>query len=241
MEKLPKLIKCEIATYLSGLDLFNYLTLNSTMSRLKRGRDVWVGLILKQYPKFYPMALKLEQCEELYHNIVADEESGYPRELLDVFHNCGYFISTCPTLDLGSRRGRTDYIDFVGPDMMSAPVMKYKDCCQRIGIIFRLQGISEQDSLEGMKISTIKGTLALFKRYPPEYGRDIWAYAWGKNKCIIQEIYSEFHLASDHLGSPYMCCKNCPFWSSENTILNCFNKNVIIGLLTGTDKLFALY
>lgn len=43
-----------------------------------------------------------------------------------------------PRLDLGQRVGRTEYIDFILPDELTAPVMRGVDCLQRKFICIRI-------------------------------------------------------------------------------------------------------
>lgn len=49
-----------------------------------------------------------------------------------------------PILDIGGRRGSTDYIDFIKLKEVSAPVMKGVDCYSRHFVVLKIKGKTDQ-------------------------------------------------------------------------------------------------
>jgi hypothetical protein len=58
----------------------------------------------------------------------------------EMIQNCGIFnLETLPILDLGDRSGATDYIDFIKPENLTAPVMKGLDIHKRPFISLKIK------------------------------------------------------------------------------------------------------
>ena len=82
-----------------------------------------------------------------------------------------------PILDLGDRRGNTDYIDFVTPSMMTAPIMRGVDCGSRPFIAFRYKG----RGLGWPEKET--GAIVIFQRYTRD--PHIWVYGCSYINCMF--------------------------------------------------------
>lgn len=63
----------------------------------------------------------------------------YPPEMVRLFRNSRTPISQLPVLDLGDRQGLTDHIDFLQPEEMDRPVMRFQDCFQRPGVALKIR------------------------------------------------------------------------------------------------------
>jgi|GEM_PF-3207513 len=62
----------------------------------------------------------------------------YLPDLVRIFENHSMPILKLPLLNLGSRTGNTDYIDFLRPEEMNQPVMRFQDCYGRSGIALKI-------------------------------------------------------------------------------------------------------
>lgn len=159
----------------------------------------------------------------------------YPKYLVDIFNKYNISIDELPILDLGDRGGHTDYIDFVMPEEMTSPIMKFTDKFRRPGLIFRLKGKSDDKIIihnTAINIKDICTTLAIFKRYTESYNT-VWSFGWGGSNNLIAYTYSKYH-EKDHIHNAIDECSECPF--SSNTI----NPKLIDNLIGHTDTLFEL-
>jgi hypothetical protein len=155
-------------------------------------------------------------------------------ELCKLLKYSGNPIESLPTLDLGDRQGKTDYIDFLIPDEMKSPIMKFTDKFQRIGVAFLIKGISnEKLDIGGEKETEVKdliSVLAFFERMP---NKETLVHSWGKKGDKIRKVYAEIH-QKDHIGSLIELCPKCPFSNGP------INENLLLGLLHGKDEHFRL-
>jgi len=151
----------------------------------------------------------------------------------NVLNETKYDVDNLPTLDLKGRQGHTDYIDFLDPTDMCAPVMKFRDRFNRPGIALNIRG-----KLPGYQRFGDKNTkdmnivLALFQRYTGNYQN--WSYGWGHSDFDIEHAYNEYHNNNGHVGARIMACEGCPF-------VGCvIRTDLLKGILDGTDPLFAV-
>ena len=195
--KLPNCLTIKIISLLSLTDSNRFLELNRQMSQLRKRAEIWRDKILQTWPQFWHKSLDCENVEQMYKRLRQDHKLPYPFEVIELFVNNGYHLSELPILDLGLKIGSTEYIDFVEPEEMTAKIMRFTDRIGRIGIIFRIRGLSDGYAYIGykFKISDICTTLALFKRYA--YTEDsIWSLGWGGSmhrllNMFIMNITSE--------------------------------------------------
>ena len=84
------------------------------------------------------------------------------------------FIDTLdvPILDIGDKRGYTDYIDFIEITDVSAPVMKGIDCFSRPFLVLKMKGKSDR----GDEIDLFQ---TFFQRYTGDIG--LWMGAGSSN------------------------------------------------------------
>jgi hypothetical protein len=145
-------------------------------------------------------------------------------EYLKIFKNAGVDINTLPVLDLGDRMGNTDYIDFIDYKEMKAPIMKFRDCYGRPGIILILTNkvdfTSRYDERKTVKPGEYKGTIALFQRYTDLPTK--WSFGFGHSDPTFERQYNELTNSSfeEHAGV--------------------VNYKMLEGILNGTDPVIAL-
>lgn len=113
-------------------------------------------------------------------------EALYGKEVSDAVHSGNRMLSSFPVLDLQDRVGATEYVDFLDPQEMTAPVMRFVDKYSRPGLVFRLQGRGEH--------ANICNTVAWFQRYTND--PRTWSYGMGHSDNTIAGIYGgDFHRA----------------------------------------------
>jgi len=122
------------------------------------------------------------------------QQNLYPERLVQSFKNYGVDIYTLPVLDLKNRGGNTDYIDFLTPEDMTAPIMRFVDKFRRPGLAFLLRGPKNES-----------GVVSVFQRYT-ENSRT-WVY--GTNIYGFLSAYSHAH-DPEHTGSCIDECPKCP-------------------------------
>lgn len=93
-------------------------------------------------------------------------------------------VARLPILDMGQGRVFTDYIDFLQPEDMSAPIMIGVDCGSRKFVAIRLR----QD--DGSKF-----VLTLFQRYT---GEGIWAWGSSNRSGLFDKLISNDLRLGDH-------------------------------------------
>jgi hypothetical protein len=145
-------------------------------------------------------------------------------DYLAIFKSAGVDINTLPVLDLGNRMGSTDYIDFIDYKEMKAPIMKFRDCYCRPGIVLLLTNkvdlLTRYDEIKSAKPGEYKVTLALFQRYTDLGSR--WSFGFGHSDSTFEQIYSGLTKQSFHQSSCLVSYK------------------VLEGILNGTDPIIAL-
>jgi hypothetical protein len=156
-----------------------------------------------------------------------------------VLKNTGYSVDTLPQLDLKGRMGSTDYIDFVTPNDMTSPVMKFRDRFNRPGIAIHIVGktpgvmVKDLYGDEKTDSSTLNNVLALFQRYSDTTGK--WSYGWGRSKFAIEHVYNAYHQTHGHANdSKIMACDDCPFVNA------CISSDLLTQILTGTNPILTL-
>jgi len=107
-------------------------------------------------------------------------ENIYGGAIAQLFRKCNRPLSTLPVLDLGDRHGHTDYIDFLQPEEMTAPVMRFVDRFRRPGIAFRLQAVHRTDKTKSV-------VFAWFQRYSDD--KRTWSFGWGNSDSTIENEY----------------------------------------------------
>jgi hypothetical protein len=127
---------------------------------------------------------------EHYLKIVEDTQINN----FKIINLCGGLlaISNYPVLDLNGRNGSTDYIDFLQPKDLTAPIMRGIDCFRRPFITFRYM-VSDGRNSDNMEVETI------FQRYTDDklcwtsggYGKQISLYT--------SRINNEYELIKAHL------------------------------------------
>lgn len=105
-----------------------------------------------------------------------------------------------PALDIGNRTGTTGYIDFIRPDMMSAPVMRGKDAFGRRFFVIRAEHKQSKD----------KGCQAFFERYTDS---GLWVMG---GRTILSDNTSDYMAVISSKGS---------FNAQYKSILENFLKN----------------
>ena len=158
-----------------------------------------------------------------------DNQIQYPQKILNFFNNCNIDIFDMMELDISSRGESNDYIDYIKPEEMTHPIMKFKDKFNRHGFLFRIKGKTDDDIKfsfpieETIKIKNIEVTLAIFQRFIKNPFDNRWEYAWGDSNPIIPKIYD------------YLSCQNITFTSLEDCLGNLCdiinNKNELFGLV----------
>ncbi len=153
---------------------------------------------------------------------------------IDVFEKCGKPIDHVPILDLGNRIGNrighTDYIDFIKPEELSDPIMKFVDVYKRSGIVLRL--CAKDKALDIIKdeydsdIKKYSNTLALFQMYTDKLY--FWTYGWGNSDSLISNVYIIDHELNHLSGFDYTF--------SHSTVPSKFLEK----LLSGEDRLFEI-
>ncbi len=177
----------------------------------------------------------------------------YPIEMRELFQNCNSPIWQLPVLELGGRRGSTDYIDFLQPEEMNQSVMRFRDRYRRSGIALKIQATPAYirrralsrivDNIRHYEIRQIgqffrnwgqseENVLALFQRYTNSTAQ--WAYGWGNSDNTIERMYNDRHNQHGHVSSVYMECSTCPFINRRPS------DTVLRDLLTNQDPDFKL-
>jgi hypothetical protein len=119
-------------------------------------------------------------------------EPQYPVDYKQVFADNYQPIDQLPVLNLEGRQGHTDYIDFIRTSEMTAPVMRYKDRFNRIGLALHLRcTYGEWKDKEVV--------LAPFQRYT---GGNTWAFGWGRSQCFVEWAYQGAR--KEGIDCPYM-------------------------------------
>ena len=89
----------------------------------------------------------------------ADEvKANYPDYLTSMIERTGTAFEDLPVLDLQGRCGWTGYIDFLKPDDLSAPIMRFTDAQTRPGIALRVK------VKETSEYADFTDVIAIFKR-----------------------------------------------------------------------------
>jgi hypothetical protein len=110
----------------------------------------------------------------------------------------------CPELDLGIRRGSTDYIDFLTMEELTFPVMKGKDCFLRPFIAIRWWNPMKKKG----------GAQVFFKRFPDVEG--VWASARVENEKTLFDPFGEIDEKQVLLLEQF--CKGIPIFSPKKNI-----------------------
>lgn len=71
----------------------------------------------------------------------------YPQEIQAAFRAAGRSIIGLPELDLTGRMGGTGYIDFINPQDMLQPVMRFRDRHGRPGIALKIRAMHPPEGL----------------------------------------------------------------------------------------------
>jgi hypothetical protein len=175
------------------------------------------------------------------HQFIEILEKAYPQEMVNLFRNSGTPLSQLPVLDLGDRAGNTGYINYIQPEEMAQPVMRFRDCVQRPGVALKIQASASvlrryerfkrsSNRREGQSLEIV---LAIFKRYADPESKT-WSFEWGGNNSTIQLLYQDRHEENGHVGPKIEACPTCPF---VNAVVN---KTVLLDLLNGQDPDFSL-
>jgi hypothetical protein len=176
----------------------------------------------------------IDRLRQIHLTENAHREMGhknYPENMVQLFGDHGSPIWRLPILDLGNRRGITGYIDFLRPEEMTHPVMRFKDCQKRVGVALQLKGKSDEVLQTGMgnyPIRDLRGVLVLFQRYR---GKSTWSLSCSN---LITMAYNKKHDENGHEGPSIMACPNCPFVGVK------VNDAVLSKLLRNEDPLFEL-
>jgi hypothetical protein len=149
MEELPDDINTTLINNINDItDLQNLLTLN----------------------KYY----YTNSIEKYKKNEKDEKEFGlyltYPLYVLNIFGDKLDKLLSCPTLDFKPHflHGFTGYIDGIGENDVSHPIMKGTDTCGRQFITFKFK-FKEKENIERYAVST------LFKRYT-NYDSQTWVF-----------------------------------------------------------------
>ena len=100
-----------------------------------------------------------------------------------------------PVLDLKNRMGLTDYIDFLLPDDLSAPIMCGVDAYSRPFVAFKVQAQAQAQAVENREPYEIVGTF--FQRFSDNM--DAWAF--GTTFLTQGEIYHDSRVREDDYAS----------------------------------------
>lgn len=147
----------------------------------------------------------------------------FPADYQKVFADHYMRIDQLPVLDLKGRQGSTDYIDFIRPGDMTAPVMRYKDRFNRLGLALHLRcTYGEWKDKEVV--------FAPFQRYT---GNSKWTFGWGGSQSFVERAYQAWH-EKDHGDNGIMACPTCPMVGSR------VKPEQLQAILTGTDPVVKL-
>lgn len=121
---------------------------------------------------------------------------------------------------IGNRIGNIDYIDFISYDEVSEPIMWFRDCLNRRGIVLKIEG----------KNSRYTGTMVLFQMHAII---DKWTIAFGNSDSTIKKKCIELHDLenANRVEEVYVYP---PFAHAENTI------HIINSMINGNHPLFCL-
>ena len=146
--------------------------------------------------------------------------TNYPDHLNNLLDRTGKAIEGLPVLDLSGRHGSTGYIDFLKPEDLSDPVMRFTDDSTRSGLAFRVR------IKEGSERKADEGVIVIFKRYSTVTSN--WLPA--SSSRIISIPYGRGDRAVQH--NPRF--PGCPESLQDMRVL-------LPGLLEGTDPDLELY
>lgn len=140
---------------------------------------------------------------------------NFPKELTDILAANNIELKDIPVLDLGNRGGSTDYIDFVSPREMTAPLMQGVDKFNRRFMSFH---IATKDGANGVitafqRYTDSAGTWCIGgdvydlkgQRLSPS-GRHPVPYKW---LALVVEGKNRFHLYEPREEKETPACKWC--------------------------------
>jgi len=185
-----------------------------------------------------------------------------PEVIRQMFFSNDRLIKQLPILHLGDRMGQAGYIDFLQPEDMSHPVMKFIDMANRPGIAFKIVVYSRLEktlelSLCKLKIRYAYSTERSFKKIIPEIKNFMKILInWQKRKERIFVLFQRYRDEKDiwvHAESYHFYrikelyeerhlpnsgfrhfCKSCPFEGNMPKV------KIIQDLLNNTDPDFKL-
>lgn len=138
------------------------------------------------------------------------------------------------TLDVGERRGHTDYIDFLTQeDMTLDSIKRFTDVYRRPGIAFNLVTKKAIDigMTSGPLPAGYTSVLAIFERYTDMTST---SFGWGGSDCTMERAINKVHDLEVGHENPRMACDKCPI-EGRNFRIDAFRD-----IITGNNEYVGL-
>jgi len=220
---LPTVIWIEIISFLDLKTIFALGLVSKPFTKIVNRNEIWRHKIKQEFPELLTKSFEISNVRDFYFHLYKDKQLGYPMELIYLFAKVDTPICTLPIFDIGTRRGKTDYIDFIKYDELSHSIMRFTDIHNRPGIVFRLKGKSEI-VLEHIDQRVFRdgNTLVLFSRYTLP---SRWTHAWGYSRNELESALNEYHEKEGRCS-----CPDCPLQPKPNSVFYNLNISVIENL-----------
>jgi hypothetical protein len=138
------------------------------------------------------------------------------------------------TLNIGTRRGRTDYIDFLTQeDMTLDSIKRFTDVYRRPGIAFNLVTKKEIDigMTSGPLPAGYTSVLAIFQRYTDMTST---SFGWGGSDCNMEHAINKAHDLACHHEDIISTCHTCPIEGRR------FRATALRDIITGKNEYVGL-
>ena len=152
---------------------------------------------------------------------------GYRSKLVIALRSRQLSLWRLPEVDLRGRTGRTEYIDFLKPEDVAFPLMRFTDTSGRVGLALNVRGNADGNvelPTGTVPIRQVSETLALFRRYP-----DCNTWSIGSRGGFSHRVYSAVH-SPDHTAAMHLGCPTCPPFLKQNGFISW-----AVALITKTD------
>jgi hypothetical protein len=114
-------------------------------------------------------------------------------------------VAALPVLDLGGRGGTTDYIDFLKPEELAAPVMIGTDAWRRKFVAFRLKVEGKRDMV-----------MTLFERYSDDHST--WSCGTRGDRRICDQLVGSGHCRPETMDNMHALLKDRSLALTEWTL-----------------------